>query len=126
MRGMKSGVGRPLSGREHLAQSIADILNTPRGARLMLHQYGSDLPNLIDQPMNALTRQRLYAAVATALQRWEPRIRLTRVRLERGTRDGAFVLNLTGRRLDVPARSAANDDFDLTFNRAAGGVLQAA
>lgn len=126
MRGMKSGAGTALTGLAHLAQSVADILNTPIGARIMLHEYGSELPNLIDQPMNAVTRQRLYAAVATALQRWEPRIRLSRVRLERGARDGAFVLKLTGQRLDVPARSAANDAFDFTFNRAAGGVLQAA
>lgn len=126
MRGMQSGTGKPLSGLEHLAQSIADILTTPIGSRVMLHEYGSALPELIDQPMNKLTRQRLFAATATALQRWEPRIRLTKVSLERGARDGAFVLGLVGQRLDVPARSALTA-FDLNLNLSAGGgALQAA
>ncbi|WP_292065983.1 GPW/gp25 family protein [Brevundimonas sp. UBA7664] len=116
MRGMQAGTGKPISGLDHLIQSIADILTTPLGSRVMRRDYGSALPDLIDQPMNGATRMRLFGAVATALQRWEPRIRLTRVWLERGARDGSWILTLAGRRLDVPARSElAAFDFNLTL-----------
>lgn len=115
MRGMQAGTGKPLSGLEHLEQSVADILTTPLGSRLMLHEYGSALLELIDQPMNALTRQRLFAAVATALQRWEPRLRLNRVWLTATASAGAWILNIHGQRLDVPARSALAP-FSLNLN----------
>ncbi|NBW10479.1 MAG: baseplate assembly protein [Caulobacteraceae bacterium] len=116
MRGMTSGSGLALEGAAHLRQSVTDILTTPLGSRIMRFDYGSLLPELIDQPMNAVTRMKIFGAVASALQRWEPRLRLTKVGLERGDRDGAFVLQLVGQRLDVPARAAANDNFDLTLN----------
>lgn len=122
MRGMATGTGKPISGLDHLIQSVADILGTPIGSRVMRRDYGSDLPDLIDQPMNGATRMRIFAAVATALQRWEPRIRLTRVWLERGARDGAFVLTLAGHRLDVPARSDLAA-FDINLNLGARAQL---
>lgn len=123
MRGMQADTGRPLEGLAHLAQSIADILTTPIGSRVMRRDYGSNLPDLIDQPMNGVTRLRVFAATAGALQRWEPRIRLTRVALERGARDGAWRLSLEGVRRDVPARSAlAPFNLSLTLSGRAGAA----
>lgn len=79
MIGMNQHTGRAISGLEHLFQSIARILTTPRGSRVGRRDFGSDLALLIDAPNNAATRVRLYAAIATALMRWEPRLKLTRV-----------------------------------------------
>ena len=50
MIGTHAATGKRLEGNAHLAQSIADILTTPLGTRLMRHDYGSLLPELIDQP----------------------------------------------------------------------------
>ncbi|MOA66276.1 hypothetical protein D3C78_1929800 [compost metagenome] len=44
---------------------------------------------------------RLYAASAMALMRWEPRIRLSRVRLTLGNVPGSAVLDLEGTRVDT-------------------------
>lgn len=82
----------------HVSQSIADILTTPIGSRIERREYGSLLPELIDQPFNDATRLRLFGATATALLRWEPRIRLTRVGLTRATDPGTFLLELEGQR----------------------------
>ncbi len=96
--------GRALSGLEHLRQSVADILTTPLGSRVMRRDYGSLLPELIDQPDNPATQIRLFSAVAGALMRWEPRLRLLRVHVDR-TAPGAAQLLLDAVRLDTPRRN---------------------
>lgn len=63
-------------GLSHLIQSINDILTTPIGSRVMRREYGSKLPDLIDQPMNAAGKARLYMAIAKAIAQWEPRVLL--------------------------------------------------
>ena len=84
MIGMDRATGQQVSGVDHLAQSIADILSTPIGTRLMRRDYGSALFELVDQPLNALTRLRVFAATAVALARWEPRVRVDRIDLTAG------------------------------------------
>lgn len=99
MRGTSVATGQAVSGVDHLRQSVADILTTPIGSRLMRRDYGSDLPALIDQPDNAATQVRVYAAAATALMRWEPRLRLQKLRTSRN-RAGQLVLDVQGQYLD--------------------------
>lgn len=79
--GMSRTNGELLNQDEHLRQSIHDILTTPLGTRLMRREYGSLLPFLIDAPANDATRLKLMAATATALIRWEPRIKVSKVSL---------------------------------------------
>lgn len=100
MRGINAHTGRAIEGEAHLLQSVGDILTTPLGSRVMRRDYGSLLPELIDQPLNGATRVRLYGAVAMALMRWEPRLRLTRVLLAAGT-DGAVSLDIEAERTDA-------------------------
>ena len=81
MTGMNRHTGLGLGEVTHLSQSILDILTTPKGTRVMLRDYGSELPNLIDQPTNGETLIDLYQATAEALDLWEPRIDLARVQV---------------------------------------------
>lgn len=104
MTGMAVATGRELSGIEHLAQSVADILTTPIGTRIQRREYGSMLFDLIDQPLNGSTRLLLFAATALAIARWEPRIRLRRVGITGGA-DGAVSLSLEGDLADLTANS---------------------
>lgn len=94
MIGMDSVNGGTAEGTAHLVQSIRDVLTTPIGSRIQRRDYGSLLPELIDQPFNDHTRLQLLGATATALMRWEPRMRLTRVALTPGDTPGAFLLDL--------------------------------
>jgi len=96
--GMDAINGGSAEGAAHLVQSIRDVLTTPLGSRIQRRDYGSLLPELIDQPFNDHTRLQLFGATATALMRWEPRIRLTRVALAPGDAPGVFVLDLDYRR----------------------------
>lgn len=95
MLGINAQTGQPLSGIDHLRQSLRDILTTRIGTRVMRREYGSRLPELIDQPMNPRLAMELYAATAEALGQWEPRFRLTRVRLTQAE-VGRVVLELEG------------------------------
>ena len=105
MLGMSASTGTALSGEDHLRQSVQDILMTPIGSRVGLRDYGSVVPELIDAPLNMLTRLRLFAASAVAIARWEPRLRVTGFALAASV-DGSADLTVTGQRLDVaPATS---------------------
>lgn len=95
MNGMSATSGKRLSGIEHIQQSVADILSTPVGSRVMRREYGSVLPSLIDQPLNGATLLRAYAAVITALNEWEPRIRVERViNLVRSNQPGTALIDM--------------------------------
>ena len=94
MTGMSRVTGSSLEERAHISQSIADILTTPLGSRVMRREYGSLLPDLIDQPTNSGLVVRLYAAVIAALMRWEPRINITRMQLTLGSTPGAAILDI--------------------------------
>lgn len=74
MIGANAQTGTPLTGFEHLAQSVRDILITPIGSRVMRREYGSELFRLIDSPLNPANVLRIYAAAAKAIRRWEPRM----------------------------------------------------
>ncbi len=106
MIGMDARTGAPLTGTAHLAQSIGDILSTPVGTRVGRRDYGSLLPDLIDQPMNALGRMRLMAATALALLRWEPRLKLTGVAIQQ-VGPAAYAAVLDGHRTDVTGPNRA-------------------
>ncbi|MGM0563679.1 MAG: GPW/gp25 family protein [Pseudomonadota bacterium] len=79
MSGMNVKTGRPLTGIEHIQQSVQDILTTPVGSRVMRRSYGSFLPDLIDAPTNEASILQAYAASAIALAEWEPRIELSAI-----------------------------------------------
>lgn len=95
MRGMSASTGRPLSGVDHLAQSLADILTTRIGTRVERMAYGSRLPERIDNPAGPALAIDLFADTAEAIDRWEPRFRLTRVIADQ-TVPGRCVLDLVG------------------------------
>lgn len=82
MHGLNAQTGQSLTGLAHLRQSIRDILMTPIGSRVMRRDYGSRIPDLIDQPITPRLTIEVVAAVGQALRRWEPRIELLRVRIE--------------------------------------------
>ena len=103
-RGMTADTGRSVLDVAHIRQSVRDILTTPVGTRVMRREYGSLLPDLIDQPLNGATLLRAYAATVLALVRWEPRIRVTNVRF---VVDGSrLTIELEATRMDG-ARAAA-------------------
>lgn len=94
---MNRQTGQRLNMLDHIRQSVTDILSTPIGSRVMRRTYGSLVPELIDQPDNLATQTRVFAAVASALLRWEPRISISKMSLARDPdRPGRATLNIEG------------------------------
>lgn len=106
MSGMNRITGAHIAPEPHLVQSIGDILSTPCGTRVMRRDYGSELPRLVDAPINADTLMDIYMATAEALTRWEPRLQLSRVQVE-GAQAGQLVVALEGETADGQVRIAA-------------------
>jgi len=95
MTGMNAATGKHLDGLAHLRQSISDILRTPLGTRVMRREYGSGLFELIDRPVNRTWLVEAYAAVVAALDRWEPRFKLKKIKMQ-AVAAGTVTLDLTG------------------------------
>jgi uncharacterized protein len=66
-------------GEENIRQSIAIILKTERGERLMLDDFGAGLGRYLFEPNNAATHVQIAASIENALKQWEPRIALEAV-----------------------------------------------
>ncbi|QDQ29349.1 hypothetical protein FNU76_15860 [Chitinimonas arctica] len=107
MHGMNARTGAPLGDLAHIEQSVADILLTPIGSRVMRRDYGSLLPELIDYPATPSYQQKLIAATAMAILRWEPRIRPSRVIVHTGGLDGRTSIELQATRQDGVFRGQA-------------------
>jgi phage baseplate assembly protein W len=101
MTGMQVKTGRAITSElEHIRQSVTDILTTPIQTRLMRRDYGSVLPELIDHPLNTKNILRLYAAIAVAIIRWEPRYQIIAISMRQ---NGSSVqLEITGNSNDQP------------------------
>jgi phage baseplate assembly protein W len=93
--GINAVTGKHITGWAHVQQSIRMILATQLGSRVMRRDFGSDVPRLIDAPMTDTVILAVYVAVASALDRWEPRFKLTQVEFT-GTLGGQLDLLLTG------------------------------
>ncbi|WP_264706146.1 GPW/gp25 family protein [Wolbachia endosymbiont (group A) of Ancistrocerus nigricornis] len=95
MKGMNKETGKELEGIEHLKQSIIDILTTPINSRVMRRDYGSRLFELVDKPINRDLTLEIYAAVAEALEKWEKRFKLEKVKITE-VKEGKVILVLEG------------------------------
>ncbi|WP_226632096.1 GPW/gp25 family protein [Klebsiella quasipneumoniae] len=101
-QGMNRNTGLGISDTEHISQSMRDILLTPVGSRVMRREYGSLLSALIDMPQNPALRLQIMVACYSAIQKWEPRIRLTAISFETGDA-GEMYVDITGMRTDTGA-----------------------
>lgn len=101
--GMNKDTGRQMTELDHIRQSVADILTTPVGTRIMRRDYGSQIFELLDQPQNGATRLKLMAATVMALLRWEPRLIIERVQVDDAGLNGRLTISLDARREDTNA-----------------------
>ncbi|WJV67486.1 GPW/gp25 family protein [Pectobacteriaceae bacterium CE70] len=101
-QGMNRNTGLGISDTEHISQSMRDILLTPVGSRVMRREYGSFLSALIDMPQNPALRLQIMVACYSAIQKWEPRIRLTSISFETGD-EGEMYVDIIGMRTDTGA-----------------------
>ena len=79
---MDAETGKELTGLEEIEQSVDTILGTTPGDRVMRADYGSELFELTDVGMDGSGKARFAQAVGVALQKFEPRVSVTKVDFE--------------------------------------------
>tara|TARA_B100001094_G_scaffold333445_1_gene412453 strand:- start:1185 stop:1547 length:363 start_codon:yes stop_codon:yes gene_type:complete len=82
MYGTQITTGKILEEREHIKQSIQQILTTPIGSVVGNRAYGCRVWDILDSPINAMMRLEFYSAVMDALSRWENRFKVVSVKLK--------------------------------------------
>ncbi|WKD28648.1 GPW/gp25 family protein [Halomonas sp. KG2] len=98
---MSAQTGENLTGIDHIRQSVADIITTPIGSRVMRRDYGSLVPDLLDMPISDALMMQVYAATVIAVSRWEPRISITSTRHYISTdQQGRATIELIGKTAD--------------------------
>ena len=103
---MDRQTGRAIDGAAAVRQSVADILTTPLGARVMLPEYGSRLPDMIDGIAAPGATVAMAAEAVGALARWEPRVEVAYA-AARVAAPGQVVITLSGRLIETPAQEFA-------------------
>lgn len=95
MAGVDRLTGKPLSGWDHLAQSLGVLFTTPRLSRVMRRHIGSNVPRLVDAPISPVTLIDVYAAIADAA-RYEPRFKVVRMAVTDATTGGRLTIAIEG------------------------------
>lgn len=90
---MNTKTGRSIGIAAHINQSIDDILWTKYGTRVQREEYGSLVPELVDQPASEIIMLQIASSIYMALATWEPRIKVTNVlvNFENDTDTGAII-----------------------------------
>lgn len=60
-------------------QSIYTILSTLKGERIMLPDFGSNIPRFVFEPISIITAKLMQNDIQQAILRWESRVVLTSV-----------------------------------------------
>jgi len=58
-------------------------LTTPKGSDVHRPDFGSELYKFIDQPLTALTAGKIKAYIVEEIERWEPRVKVMGISLDR-------------------------------------------
>lgn len=64
---------------ERINQSLFLIFETPKGSRLMMPEFGSDLRKYRFDPLDKILMERIRYTITEDIKRWEPRISLTSI-----------------------------------------------
>ena len=79
-----------------MVQSLQDIFTTRFGSRVMREWYGSFVPHLMGRTISPNEVTPFFAAVTSAIEQFEPRYRVTRIKVVEVTRTGALHVFLEG------------------------------
>lgn len=66
-----------------ILQNIKIILMTVKGSDIHRPEFGSDLYLFLDQPLTAIARGKIMAEIVEAVERWEPRVKVKNISLNK-------------------------------------------
>lgn len=125
MKEMSNKTGKYLNDLDHLKQSIVDLLTTPIGSRVICRDYGPNLFQLIDMPVNRILFSRIYAAVAEAIDKWEPMSKVEKITIDSITAiETKWLSPVTYTYYGWRSNSSSNQFEDYETNQSEAAILQ--
>jgi phage baseplate assembly protein W len=103
--------GSKIDGNAHIRQSIATIITTPIGSRVMRRDFGCGVFELLDQPFTSLLKIQLQSAIVTALNHFEPRVRLSKVTVHGVNQQSGSNISKGQLTLSLEGMLVANNQF---------------
>ncbi|MBY0400959.1 GPW/gp25 family protein [Myxococcota bacterium] len=94
--GINAETGGTITGWAHVEQSLRDIFFTRFGERIMREWYGSFIPQLLGRNITPKEITPFFAALASAVEQWEPRYRVTELVPTAVTRTGELHIFMAG------------------------------
>ncbi|OZG73976.1 hypothetical protein BTA51_09355 [Hahella sp. CCB-MM4] len=82
------GIVKSSEGDDLIAQSIMQILSTRKGERVMRPDYGCGINELVFEANNTALATQFEFLVQDAIGKFEPRVELTSVRVEKDAHNG--------------------------------------
>ena len=76
-------------------QNIRVILTTPKLADVHRPDFGSEIYSFIDQPLTVLTVGKIKAMIVDEIERWEPRVSVKEINLDKDYATGRAFVRLT-------------------------------
>jgi phage baseplate assembly protein W len=102
-------------GAQNIREAIRIILLTELRERLKLPEFGCGLKMFLFMPNNVSTHSLIKDRIALALERWEPRISVESVIVEKDpTDEGAAVITIDYKMVATQASEQMNMTFRLT------------
>lgn len=93
--GIDAMTGGTIIGWDHVLQTIRDMLMTRFGSRWHREYYGTFVPDILGRNITRKEILPVLMAITSALEQWEPRVRVVDVEIGGQMRDGRMRLTLT-------------------------------
>lgn len=71
-----------VTNRDSIKQALKMLLNTGRGSRIFLPEYGCRVRGFLFEPFDTHTAQRLGTEITEAIKNYEPRVEILSVNVE--------------------------------------------
>ena len=78
-----------------IKQAIVNLLLTNKGERLMNPDYGSDIRSYLFEPLDYGTANAITTNIRYSIDRWEPRITVSRIKAYPNFDDNGFDVEMT-------------------------------
>ena len=94
--GIDAATGTVLTGWDHVLQSLSDIFTTGFGERIIREWYGSFVPHLLGRLITPQEVTPFFVAITSAIEQWEPRYRVSEIKVLKATREGELHFYIDG------------------------------
>jgi phage baseplate assembly protein W len=84
MASMEPRTGREVRDLAEISQSVAQIVTTPKGSRVMQREFGFEADEIQDTPGHPSRAITIIAVMADAISRWENRVAVENITVTPG------------------------------------------